>query len=297
MRPHLDWPSWQRSADYYPEGTLLWLDADTLIHERSGGHRSLEDFAHRFFAGPGGLPRPKPYDFDEVVATLQAVQPHGWAAWLRGHLDNHGPGAPLNGLLRGGWQLGSQGQLRLSGLSLQQLELTQAELRWTLEHVFEITPDQVARLKKIGVGVRVQDHDYIRNFNSSWNPGPPYRMLLESGIRMGAGSDSAVVGALNPNTAFLGSVIVGNGINAGILWLAFAYPTAFMLTLGIAVVVAVWLIARLWRLVTGMFRRHALRHERLDLVVLLAAVEFRDLEVERDQIGDALEAITPLAAV
>lgn len=106
VRPHLDWPSWQRSADYYPEGTLLWLDADTLIRERSGGHRSLEDFAHRFFAGPGGLPRPKPYDFDEVVATLQAVQPHGWAAWLRGHLDNHGPGAPLNGLLRGGWQLG-----------------------------------------------------------------------------------------------------------------------------------------------------------------------------------------------
>jgi hypothetical protein len=46
---------------------------------------------------------------------------------------------------------------------------------------------------------------------------------------------------------------------AGILWLAFAYPTAFMVTLVIAVVVAVWLIARLWRLVTGIFRRHSLR--------------------------------------
>ena len=33
---------------------------------------------------------------------------------------------------RSGWQLGSQGQLRLSGVSLQALELTQAELRWTL---------------------------------------------------------------------------------------------------------------------------------------------------------------------
>ena len=76
------------------------------------------------------------------------------------------------------------------------------DLRWTLEHVFEITPDQVQRLKRIGVGVRLQDHDYIRNANSSWNPGPPYKMLLDSGIRMGAGSDSAVVGALNPWLGF-----------------------------------------------------------------------------------------------
>jgi predicted amidohydrolase YtcJ len=71
-------------------------------------------------------------------------------------------------------------------------------LRWTLEHVFEITPDQIERLKAIGVSVRVQDHDYIRNKYSRWNPGPPFRTLLESGIRMGAGTDSGVVGALNP---------------------------------------------------------------------------------------------------
>ena len=46
------------------------------------------------------------------------------------------------------------------------------DLRWTLEHVFEITPDQIERLKAIGVGVRVQDHDYIRNDYSSWKAGP-----------------------------------------------------------------------------------------------------------------------------
>jgi len=71
-------------------------------------------------------------------------------------------------------------------------------LRWSLEHVFEITPAQIARLNAIGVGVRVQDHDYIRNESSGWKAGPPYRSLLESGIRMGAGTDSGVVGALNP---------------------------------------------------------------------------------------------------
>ena len=73
-----------------------------------------------------------------------------------------------------------------------------SSLRWTLEHVFEITPDQIERLKAIGVGVRVQDHDYIRNDYSRWNAGPPYRTLLESGIKMGAGTDSGVVGVLNP---------------------------------------------------------------------------------------------------
>ena len=85
-------------------------------------------------------------------------------------------------------------------------------LRWTLEHVFEITPDQIERLKRIGVGVRVQDHDYIRNTNSRWKPGPPYRTLLESGIPMGAGSDSGVVGALNP---WLGIYFMVTGRDAG----------------------------------------------------------------------------------
>jgi predicted amidohydrolase YtcJ len=73
-----------------------------------------------------------------------------------------------------------------------------SSLRWTLEHVFEITPDQIERLKAIGVSVRVQDQDYLRNGSFNWKPGPPFRTLLESGIRMGAGTDSGVVGPLNP---------------------------------------------------------------------------------------------------
>jgi predicted amidohydrolase YtcJ len=72
------------------------------------------------------------------------------------------------------------------------------DLRWTLEHVFEITPSQIQRLKAIGVGVRAQDHDYIRNDYSSWKAGPPFRTLLESGIALGAGTDGGVVGPLNP---------------------------------------------------------------------------------------------------
>ena len=40
-----DWSNWQRSADYYDEARLIWLEADMLIREASKGQRSLDDFA------------------------------------------------------------------------------------------------------------------------------------------------------------------------------------------------------------------------------------------------------------
>ena len=33
------------------------------------------------------------------------MQPYDWAGFLRARLDSHGPGAPLDGLARGGWKL------------------------------------------------------------------------------------------------------------------------------------------------------------------------------------------------
>jgi predicted metalloprotease with PDZ domain len=105
-----DWRDVQRSADYYDEGTLLWLDVDMLIREKSNGQRSLDDFARGFFGGaePGRAPhdiRPSLYTFDDVVRELQRVQPHDWPTFLRERLDSHGPGAPLGGLERAGWKL------------------------------------------------------------------------------------------------------------------------------------------------------------------------------------------------
>lgn len=71
-------------------------------------------------------------------------------------------------------------------------------LRWTIEHVFEITEAQIQRLLAIDVSVRVQNQDYL-NVGDAWRTGaPPFRTLLQSGIRMGAGTDSGVVAPLNP---------------------------------------------------------------------------------------------------
>jgi predicted metalloprotease with PDZ domain len=104
-RRPLPWPSWQRSEDYYSEGQLVWLDADTLIRQLSGGRRSLDDFARAFFGVDDGSYITRTYDFAEVVAALNAVQPYDWAAFLRARLQGHGPGAPLDGVARGGYRL------------------------------------------------------------------------------------------------------------------------------------------------------------------------------------------------
>lgn len=103
-RPQV-WNNWQRGEDYYQEGQLIWLDADTRIRELSGGKRSLDDFARAFFGVDDGARVAKYYTFDELVAALNAVQPYDWAAFLRSRVDGHGPGAPLDGLARAGWKL------------------------------------------------------------------------------------------------------------------------------------------------------------------------------------------------
>ncbi|HEY5289428.1 MAG TPA: peptidase M61, partial [Caulobacteraceae bacterium] len=105
LRAPLPWRTWQRSEDYYSEGQLVWLDVDTLLRERSGGKRSLDDFAKAFFGVDNGGFVTRTYAFDDIVSALNAVQPYGWAAFLHARLGGHGPGAPLDGVARGGYRL------------------------------------------------------------------------------------------------------------------------------------------------------------------------------------------------
>jgi predicted metalloprotease with PDZ domain len=105
MRRPQPWTSWQRNEDYYSEGQLIWLDADTLVRQLSGGKRSLDDFARGFFGVDNGSWTVHTYTFDDVVAALNAVQPYDWAGFLHARLTGHGPGAPLDGVARGGYRL------------------------------------------------------------------------------------------------------------------------------------------------------------------------------------------------
>ncbi len=109
QRSPQNWRNFQRSEDYYSEGELIWLDADTLIREKTNNAKSLDNFAHDFFGVDDGQWGEVTYNFDDVVKALNNVYPYDWATFLRTRLDRTGEGkpagAPLDGLARGGYKL------------------------------------------------------------------------------------------------------------------------------------------------------------------------------------------------
>ena len=72
------WANWRRSADYYPEGYLIWLDVDALIRRQTNGQKSLNDFCRIFHGGQSGPPTVLQYKFEDVVSTLNQVAPYDW---------------------------------------------------------------------------------------------------------------------------------------------------------------------------------------------------------------------------
>lgn len=101
----LSYTSWQRSEDYYNEGLLLWLDADTKIRELTRGRKSLDDFARTFFGMDDGSYTVNTYTRADVVDTLNGVVEFDWSGFLADRLEGHGPQAPLDGIKRSGWTL------------------------------------------------------------------------------------------------------------------------------------------------------------------------------------------------
>ena len=104
-RRPMSWGDWQRFEDYYSEGALIWLEIDTLIRGHSGGKRSLDDFARAFFGVRDGYAGELTYTFDDVVRTLDSIEPLDWGSFLRSRLDEPGRPAPLQGLVQGGYKL------------------------------------------------------------------------------------------------------------------------------------------------------------------------------------------------
>ena len=100
-----DYAEYRRGVDFYDEGTLLWLDVDVLIRQLSHGAKSLTDFCRLFYGGPGGAPELKPYTLEDVVSTLNSVQPYDWSAFLRERVETVRPHPPLGGIENGGWKL------------------------------------------------------------------------------------------------------------------------------------------------------------------------------------------------
>lgn len=105
QRRPVSWVSWQRPEDYYTEGMLIWLDADTKIRELSGDKKSLDDFAKLFFGIDNGSFVTQTYTLQDVIQALNTVQPYDWANFLKERVYEIAPQTPENGIKQGGYRL------------------------------------------------------------------------------------------------------------------------------------------------------------------------------------------------
>jgi predicted metalloprotease with PDZ domain len=100
------WSNWRRQTDFYREGQLLWLAVDMKMRTLSHDRRSIDDFARLFFGVDNGSFVTHTYTFNDVVASLNAVQPYDWATFLHHWLDGVGEQVPLlSGIEASGWRL------------------------------------------------------------------------------------------------------------------------------------------------------------------------------------------------
>jgi predicted metalloprotease with PDZ domain len=194
------WTNWQRFEDYYDEGALIWLEADTLIRDRSKGSRSLDDFARAFFGVQDGSFDVLTFTFDDVVKALNAVEPYDWAAFLRQRLDSAGRPVPLEGLKRGGYKLvytESQGDYQSAGddqrkrVSLQfsiGIEIDEKDKDGTIDQVVWDSPAFKAKLTEgtsiLAVNGVAYSSDVLKDaIQAAKNGKAPIELIVKSGDR------------------------------------------------------------------------------------------------------------------
>jgi len=100
------WSSWKRGTDYYPEGSLFWLDVDTTIRKLTQDKKNLRDFLQIFLQkGGSGVARVEPYSLSEVEADLNRVVANDWAAFIKTRLYDVQPHVNTEGIEQGGYRL------------------------------------------------------------------------------------------------------------------------------------------------------------------------------------------------
>jgi predicted metalloprotease with PDZ domain len=99
------WTAYRRPLDYYDESGLIWLEADTIVRQKSGGKRSLDDFCRLFFGGGTTAPAVVPYTEDDVYAALGQIMPYDWKGFFAERVHAVQPRAPLGGIAGAGWKL------------------------------------------------------------------------------------------------------------------------------------------------------------------------------------------------
>ncbi len=105
QRRAVSWVSYQRPEDYYTEGQLIWLDADTKIRELTKDTKSLDDFCKLFFGVYNGSFITDQYTLDDVVKDLNQVAAYDWRKFLDERVYQVHGEVPMNGFTQGGYKL------------------------------------------------------------------------------------------------------------------------------------------------------------------------------------------------
>jgi len=96
-------------------------------------------------------------------------------------------------------------------------------LRWSYSHLDQVTPDQLERMKRLGMNAQIHTRPLIQGAlmhrvhgDKAWTM-PPFRTVQDSGVLWGLGSDATAVTTSNPfyNLAFAvtGRMVGGQKVN------------------------------------------------------------------------------------
>lgn len=108
--------------------------------------------------------------------------------------------AALSAIARQGWAFQQhslspvENELTVSAFEAVNETTPIADLRWSLAHAGSIDTATLNRLKAMGAAVAVHPFQFL----AGGRGGPPLRTIVDSGVKVGAGSDSAQISTLNP---------------------------------------------------------------------------------------------------
>jgi len=114
---------------------------------------------------------------DEYYQSVRQVARHGW------QMMEHSFNEPNHAARADVWERVHR-------------EFPITNLRWSIDHVNTIEPPTLARMKALGVGVRAHGWRFLAG--TPGQAGPPFRLLLDSGIHVGTGMDGAQAAPIDP---------------------------------------------------------------------------------------------------
>jgi predicted metalloprotease with PDZ domain len=100
-----NWNDLRRDQDFYPEGMLLWLEADAIIRDLSKNQRSLDNFCKRFMGPLATHDKVVPYEQADVVRALKETADYDWEEFLRRRVAAPLETLPLDVVGRCGYRL------------------------------------------------------------------------------------------------------------------------------------------------------------------------------------------------